>query len=108
MTKAFGVEINEFYNTGFPEDAYTEEMPEWIEPFFDGDNKLALVPTEKYDLSEFGYVIDSSDSVRTFSTVFSRWQKQKGLISLVVSMPENKIDEFKKLLEHHTWVTLRN
>lgn len=108
MTKALGSEINDFYNTGFPKDAYTEEMPEWIESFFDENDELALVPIEEYDLSEFGYILDSSDSVHTFSSVFSKWQKQKGSISFVVSIPKDRADDFKKLLEHHAWVMLKD
>ena len=72
MVEALGQEINEFYNTGFPEDAYTEETPEWIETFFDEDEHLSLTPTRKYNLSEFGYVIDSTDTTHTFASVFSK------------------------------------
>lgn len=108
MVEALGQEINEFYNTGFPDDAHTEETPEWVEAFFDEDEHLALTPIKKYDLSEFGYVIDSADTVRTFSAVFSEWQVQKDSVSLVVSVPKDKIDDFKKLIEAHPWAKIEN
>lgn len=106
MVTALGQAVNEFYNTGFPEDAYTEETPEWIEAFFDKDEQLSLPPTKKYDLSEFGYIIDSSETTHAFASVFSKWQKSRGSISLVVSIPEGKIDDFKKLIEAHPWVRI--
>lgn len=108
MGKVLGQKINEFYNTGFPKDSHTVETPDWLEDFFDEDNHLSLIPTKKYDLSEFGYILDSSDRVRSFSSVFSKWSASEGTISLVVSVPEGKMDDFKQLIRSLPWVILKS
>jgi hypothetical protein len=50
MTKAFGRDINEFYNNYFPKHHHIDEYDEELMEKYETDEELQLPDTEKFDL----------------------------------------------------------
>jgi hypothetical protein len=96
MSKALGKDINEFYNNHFPEGWFHEESALDLEPFEDKEGVLTLNPSEKYELNEFGCIVpeyEDQGKVITFQAAFKRWQKSQTHVSVVLEIPNNKVDE---------------
>ena len=90
---ALGADINEFYNKHFPEGYYCDDMSDTIQcdnSLWIGESKLDLVPTEKYNLDDFGVVVRKSDDVYwEFSEKFLEWQDKQNFTAFVVKVPKN-------------------
>lgn len=106
MTAALGQEINEFYNHGIPGDAYTEETPEWLDACFNSNDQLALKPTDTYELNDFGYIIDADENIVAFEKAFLEWKDGQNTRYLLVSIPDNKIEDWQRLLGQNKWISV--
>ncbi len=96
MSKALGKDINEFYNNHFPEGWIHEDCIFPVENFQNQDGVLGLHPAEKYELNEFGYIMpeyEDQSKEMTFQAAFKRWQKRQTHTSVILEIPNNKIEE---------------
>ena len=96
MTKALGKDINEFYNNHFPEDWLHEDYEISLESYQDSQGVLTLNPSEKYELNEFGCIApeyEDQGKVITFQAAFKKWQKSQTHVSIMLEIPNNKVDE---------------
>jgi hypothetical protein len=96
MSKAFGKDINEFYNNHFPEGCSHEDYEFHLENFQNQDGVLGLHHAEKYELSDFGCIVpeyEDQGKVVPFQSAFKKWQKNQTHISIVLEIPNNKVDE---------------
>ncbi len=94
MSKALGQEINDFYNNHFPENSFIDEDEDWIEDYQQEGVGLSLPPNEKFELSAFGVIVDeNNDNVRTFSSVFKKWQRSRTIAYILVEIDASKKEE---------------
>jgi hypothetical protein len=92
MAKALGSEIIDFYANGWPEGYYHDECEIDVE---------ALNPTEKYDLSDFGYVCpeDGNGTEKAFSSVFLKWKKAQSTTTILVTVPKEQLAQAKEQIK---------
>lgn len=96
MSKALGKDINEFYNNHFPEGWIHEDCEFPVEDFQNQDGILGLIPSEKYELKEFGDIVpeyEDQGKYTTFQAAFKKWQKSLTNVSVVLEIPNNKVDK---------------
>ena len=96
MTKAFGKDINDFYNNHFPEGWTHEDYDIDLESFQDCRGVLSLHPAKKYELTEFGCIMpeyEDQGKETTFQATFKKWQKSLTNVSIVLEIPISKVDE---------------
>ena len=76
MSKALGKDINEFYNNHLPEYHFMEGKFTDYWNVHDEKGKLALIPSNDYDLNYFGDLIpyngDRSKAI-SFKSAFEKW-----------------------------------
>ena len=102
MTKAFGKDINEFYNNHFPEGWFTEGEDVDFQSIEDKQGRLILSPTEKYELKDFGYLVpEHADQGKemTFESAFKKWQKSKTHTSVLIEIPIDQAGLVAELLK---------
>ena len=100
MPKALGKDINEFYNNHLPENCYIDDDAGWIEDFNNEDG-LCLVPTEKYEINDFGWIFDDNtgENIGKFSTVFKKWLQHQTTVTLAIEVPKEKEEEVRQKLK---------
>lgn len=102
MSKALGKDINEFYNSHFPEGWIHEDCEFPIEDFQNQNGVLGLNPAEKYELNEFGDISSEDEDqgkYTTFQAAFKKWQKRQTQASIVLEIPKNQVDEVANTLK---------
>ena len=102
MSKALGKDINEFYNNHFPEGWFHEDYEFNLEDFQNQDGVLGLIPSEKYELNQFGCILpewEDQGKGTTFQTAFKKWQKNLTHVSVVLEIPINEVDEVITVLK---------
>lgn len=95
--KALGSEITEFYQTGWPDGYYHDDGPEIITP----DDRPALDPATRYDLREFGVLINESnpEDCVSFSSALTRWRRSQTSDLILVRVPKDRVVEFRSILK---------
>ena len=98
MSKAFGRDINEYYNNHFPEDCYldgyTEVYESWDEKYYDNNNNIHLPLDKKFELKEFGYLYDSIDmKLGSFESCFKRWLKKQSTATVVLEVAKDEYEQ---------------
>lgn len=98
--KALGKDINEFYNNHFPENSVIDDDADWIENFINDAEGLNLIPTEKYELDDFGWVVnDVSGRETRFTTLFKKWLKKQNTVTLAIQVSRDKEEEVRQKLK---------
>lgn len=97
--KALGKDIKEFWLHHWPAGMFAEETDESL---LNKKGNPALENAAEYDLSRFGYLLSEDQASETkegtFEAHFLKWQKQRTLTSIVVTVPKDKLAETIKLL----------
>jgi hypothetical protein len=76
VTKAFGRDINEYYNNHFPEDAYLDDQGDIYDEWFD-----------KYDDHY------TNRHLGSFQSQFKRWLKQQSTTTVVLEVAKDEYEE---------------
>jgi hypothetical protein len=101
MTKAFGRDINEYYNNHFPEDRYleyyTEEYEKWLEFHTDDAGDLHLPADQKFELKEFGDIYEQNSNtldrkLGSFESLFKRWLKSQSTTTVVLEVAKDEYE----------------
>lgn len=100
MSKAFGRDINNFWNTSFPEGYIIEDDADWIEDYTQAD-LLNLPEAEKFELSEFGFLLnEDTGAEHSFASAFKRWQKKQTVVTIAIEVKtENREGAILRLKE---------
>ena len=101
--KAYGKDINDYYNNYFPEGYYSEDM-DVPDSLWTGENTLNLDPHKLYDLEIMGEIIahdDWTDSY-TFEEKYCEWANSRETPltkTIEITVPANDATFVKHLLE---------
>jgi len=101
--KVLGSEIVEFHTTAWPEGHYCDESV--LTVMDDGrilrdedsdDSQPGLPLTDKYDLADFGMIInEKTNEYFEFSHFFNAWKKARTTLTLVVSLDREAESSFR-------------
>lgn len=106
--KATGAEITEFWREWPPGDDWY--IDDGIEVTDEHDRPL-LDPEKKYDVQDLGVLIwqgqepgpKGSEEGVPVERVFAKWRKARTSQTLVVTVPNEAVDEFKALCKQRGW-----
>lgn len=117
MAKALGAEIVEFYLNGWPEGHYVDDSEltitddRRIMPIdsSEKDKSSGFPLSDRFELSKFGVIISEADSskIYDFAYFFNRWKKNRNVVTLVVEIPIEMEEKFRKLAGTVTGMVVR-